>query len=409
MDDKTMIIDLLKQGRPPADTEVLSEISVGIQPFIDHLRERYLSEYIAMGGSKIKFVTGRPGSGKTHFLSFLSAEAAKLGFVTANFSANNVWLHDFKEIYMEIFNRCNLMNCLKACANRVIRELGYDPDDIPENATFADYLSSLGELDAITRKEIRNQLRSCFLQNPLIDNNFAVACSLLTGGILGHPALEASNKDLLLGWLAGSKEARLADVRRLGLSPSRITKYNARHMLRSLLTVHHLSDVPGILVTIDDVEILAGKSAMDTIRYTKMKREDVYECIRELIDEIDTLGHIMFVFAFDRRLIDDELAGLKSYQALWMRVQNEIVSDMFNQFTDIIDMDSLGKKIYTQETILSMSDKLTSLLSRFNYEAKPINYQTADALLSGDLYSEIALPRRVGQATLTEEGVQYGL
>ena len=397
--------ELLRQGKPPSDKSALAEMSVGIQPFVSHLEEKYLSEYISLGGSKIKFVTGRPGSGKTHFLSYLSAKAAAMGFVTVNFSARDVWLHDFKEIYLEIFKHCDLPGCLEACAGEVVKGLGYEPSEIPQGVTFADHLSALGEFDAITKKEIRNQLRSYFLKNPLIDNNFAVACSLLTGGILGHPVLESSSKELLLGWLTGSSQTRLAEVRRLGLSPSKITKYNARHMLRSLLAVHRLAGKPGILVTVDDMDILAGKGALDTIRYTKLKREDAYECIRELIDEIDTLQHIMFIFAFDRRLIDDELTGLKSYQALWMRIQNEIVSDMFNLFTDIIDLDSLGKRIYSREIMLEMSKRLAVLMTRLNQEAKPIDNELAETLLNSDLHSAVALPRQVGQATIfTQKG-----
>ena len=399
MEERTTV-KLLMHGQPPNDADILSEISVGIQPFVRHLEEKYLAEYITYGGSKIKFVTGRPGSGKTHFLSFLSAAAKKMGFVTVNFSAKDVWLHDFKEIYLDIFKNCDLMYLLECCAKKIIKELGYDPETIPQDMAFADYLSSLGDFDPLTKKEIRNQLQGLFLKNPLIDNNFAVACSLLTGGILGHPSLENANKELLQGWLMGSKEAKLAAVRRLGLSPSKITKYNARHMLRSLLAVHKLAGLPGILVTVDDMGILADSKTMDTIRYTKMKREDAYECIRELIDEIDTLSHIMFVFAFDRRLIDDETAGLKSYQALWLRIQNEIVSDMFNPFTDIIDLDNLGKRVYTTETILDLSRRLAVFLNRCNCQASAIDYNQAESLISNDIYSGVALPRQVGQKTL---------
>ena len=401
-------IDLLKLGQPPPDFETLSDLTVGIEPFVSFVSEKYLLDYIARGGSKIKFVTGRPGSGKTHFLSYLLAKAKELGFVTASFSARDVWLHDFKEVYLEIFNRCDLMSCLQSCADEIIKSLGYDPKEIANGVTFADHLSAIGEFDPITKKEIRNQLRNFFLNNPLIDNNFAAACSLLTGGILGHPTLELSTKELLLGWLSCSNQARLSEIRRLGLSPSKVTKYNARHMLRSLLAVHKQAGKPGIVVSVDEMEILAGKNVMDNIRYTKMKREDAYECIRELIDEIDTLQHVMFIFAFDRRLIDDEVSGLKSYQALWMRVQNEIVSDMFNPFTDIIDLDSLGKRIYSRDALIEMSNRLALLMARNNQFAKAINDEKVEALLSGDIYSQVALPRQVGQATTNVSTFENG-
>jgi len=397
-------LERLQQGLPPAEGDLLAELSVGIEPFSAHMDKYYFSEYIAAGGSKIKFVTGRPGSGKSHFLSYLTERAKKGGFETVHFSAMQVWLHDFKEIYAEIFNRCDLMACLQKCAGKIVQAMGYRPEDIPAGATFADYLSSRDEFDALNKKEIRNQLRTFFLKNPLIDNNFAVACSLLTGSILGHPTLESSAQDLLLAWLSGSSQVRLAEVRHLGLSPTRITKYNARHMLRSLLTVITLSGQPGLLVTIDDMDILTGRGALDVIRYTKMKREDAYECIRELIDEIDTLQHVMFFFAFDRRLIDDEIAGLKSYQALWLRVQNEIVSDMFNPFTDIIDLDNLGKRIYNQEVMMDMSKRLAQYVWQNQQHAAPIDHEKASTLLDADKHSAIALPRQVGKTTLETPG-----
>lgn len=40
----------------------------GIGFLTDFWKEKYLQEYIKDGGSKIKFITGREGSGKTYFL-----------------------------------------------------------------------------------------------------------------------------------------------------------------------------------------------------------------------------------------------------------------------------------------------------------------------------------------------------
>ncbi len=401
--DYKAAVNLLRQGQAPGNRLVLDEITVGVQPLVNFLKEQYLRDYIALGGSKIKFVTGKKGSGKTHFLELLSYAAADTGFVTVSFSAKEVWLHDFREMYAEIFSRCDLMDCLNKIAARIISELGYDCKDVAEGTTFADYLSGIGEFDALTKKEIRNQLQSIFLKNPLIDNNFAIACSLLTGGILGHPALEASNRELLLKWLSGGKDTKIAQLRRLGLSPAKITKYNARHMLRSLTEIHRLASFSGLLVIIDDADILVNATSMDTIRYTKLKREDTYESMRELIDEIDTLQNIMFVYAFDKRLIEDEACGLKSYQALWLRIQNEIVSDQFNQFSDIIDLDVLGKRIYTKDSILQMSERIAGVVNSASHGAAAINTGQADELLADSQFTDVALPRRVGQATLNGE------
>jgi hypothetical protein len=394
----------LKRGQAPGNREILREISVGKDFTMDFWREKYLAEYLARGGSKIKFLTGRPGSGKTHFLEMLASEAGSMGYIPVCLSAREIWLHDFKEIYTAILRQVQLPERLQRCSRAVIRQLGYSPEEIPENISFVDYLSGQGQLDPLTKREIRQQLEKLFLANPLIDNNFALACALLTGGILGHPILEETGRKLLMLWLEGNREAQLSSLRRLGLSPSKITKYNARHMLRSLVEVCCLAGYKGLVVSIDNMETLVNADSTETIRYTRLKREDAYESIRELIDEIDTLKHILFVFSFDRSLIDDDLRGLKSYQALWMRIQNEIDTARFNRFADIVDMDRLIDEVYTPEVILEMSRRLAQVINTYDQGASPLSLTTAEELHAKSRFGKVALPRRVALTTFQEGG-----
>ena len=247
------------------------QLTCGIQFLTDFWKEKYLLEYIRNGGSKIKFVTGRTGSGKTHFLRLMTFVAREENYRTVWFSAKDVWMHDFKEIYVEIFNQCDIMQCLKAVSLHLIQEMGYDYRDIPEGMKFIDYLSQNGEGDAVTKREIRSQLRHIFLENPMMDNNFALACSMLTGSILGYPILEEQNQELLLAWLTGDRTVKLSQLRALDFYPSRITKYNARHMLRSLAEVVRMGGFSGLFIAVDNMEILVSRSSLEPVHYTKMK------------------------------------------------------------------------------------------------------------------------------------------
>ena len=330
----------------------------GISELIDFLTKHYLENYINLGGSKIKFLTGRPQSGKTYFLKQMQTGAEGLGYRVASFSAKQVWLHDFKEIYVEIFEQVDIEKCLEGCARRIVENMGFHYEDIPAGMTFNDYLAMEGQADALTKREIRLQLKELFLNNPYLDNNFAIACSLITGGILGHPVLESQSKDLLLSWMRGDKSVKLALLRAMGLAPSKITKLNARHMLRSLSEVVHLGGFPGIFVCIDDMQQLISKSGMEEIHYTKLRREDTYESIRQLIDEIDSMHYIMFFLGFDRELIDNENYGIKAYQALWMRIQNEVVGKRFNRFQDILDLDRYARQEFTPEVLRQIWDSI---------------------------------------------------
>ena len=283
--------------------------------------------------------------------------------------------------------------------------MGFKQSEIPAGITFADYLAEENLFDPITKRELRLLLNKTFMQNPMIDNNFALCCSLLTGGLLGHPTLEANHRDLLLAWLSAGKEHKLSDYRKLGLSPARITKHNARHMLRSLAEIIKIAGYSGLIVGIDNLEALILNSGLDLIRYTKQRREDAYEVIRELIDEIDKLHNIMFVFAFDTKLADDENAGIKSYQALWMRIQNEVAGERFNRFSDISDLDRLAAQEYNREIVAKMSESLAETINIYKSEREtivPIDENAADSLLEQSKFGNMSLPRRVGVMTLNK-------
>ncbi|MDO4339446.1 MAG: DUF2791 family P-loop domain-containing protein [Eubacteriales bacterium] len=366
------------------------EFGCGVRFLTDFWQEKYLQEYIRDGGSKIKFVTGRQGSGKTYFLQSMISIAQKENYKTVWFSAKDIWMHDFKEIYLEIFRQCDIMECLSAASRKLIREMGFDENDIPEGMKFIDYLSQNGMGDALTRREIRSLLKKLFLDNPMLDNNFALACSMLTGSILGYPVLEEQNRDLLLAWLEGDRTIKLSQLRALDFYPSRITKYNARHMLRSLAEVIRMGGYSGLFVAVDDLEILISRSSLELIHYTKMKREDTYESIRQLIDDIDSMKNIMFVYAFDRKLIDDENAGLKSYQALWMRIQNEIVGERFNRFADMVDLDRLAAQEYTPEVIVSISENIAQ--QQKSAPLSPLDLNEAEELVRQAHTGAVGIP-----------------
>ncbi len=389
----------LQGGRAP-EGALLEEITAGLDSLGDFWERQYLGYYIPAGGSKIKMITGHPGSGKTHFARWMRQKAEREGYRTAVFSAKEVWLHDFREIYLAIIRQIDLEEMLSGCAERVVREMGYDPADIPEGKQFVDLLAERHENDAMSRKTLRDTLRGMFSRNPLLDNTFAQACSLLTGGLLGYPVLEKSNREILMAWLRGDQTLPAAQLRLAGLTPMKVTKFNARHLLRSLCETLHMSGAPGLLVIIDDLEVLLRKGSGEAMRYTKMRRDDTYESIRQLIDDIDSMRYVFFMLCMDRELLENENAGMKSYQALWLRVQNEVVSTRFNRFADIIDLDRYGEEMYTPAVLAEMSEKLCAALAEKGMALTPLGPEQTEALRERAVYGQLGLPYMMNRVTM---------
>ena len=393
-------LDQLREGRPPRDSGLLRQISAGLDSLMDFWTKTYLESYLPAGGSKIKFITGNPGSGKTHFARMLQAEAADRGFLTVSFSAKQVWLHDFREVYLEILRQCDIERVLARCADRVAREMNVDPSEIREGTNLMDLLAERGEADAFTKNAIRGTLRELFARNPLLDNTFALCCSMLVGGMLGHPVLENASRKLILAYLKGDRTVKAAQLRAIGLNPTPITKYNARHLLRSLCEVVKMAGYAGMIVTVDDMEMLMNRTAGDPIRYTKLRRDDTYESIRQLIDDIDSMRFVGFLFCFDRELMENESLGIKTYGALWMRIQNEVVSTRFNRFADIVDMDRYGDEMYSPPVLAEMSRKLSEALREASVEAKPLTEEETKELQERAVFGRLGLPYLMNRMTL---------
>lgn len=169
-------------------------------------------------------------------------------------------------------------------------------------------------------------------------------------------------------------------------------------MLRSLAEVVRIGGYSGLFIAIDDLEILISRSSLEEIHYTKMKREDTYESFRELIDDIDSLHNIMFLCSFDRALLDDENAGIKSYQALWMRIQNEVSGKCFNRFSDLIDLDLLAYQEYTPAVLVSMSEAFADKVQ--SRHILPIDETQAKEILSRAHLGGVGVPELIRNATI---------
>ena len=187
------------------------------------------------------------------------------------------------------------------------------------------------------------------------------------------------------------------------MNPYKITKYNARQMLRSLSELCHLAGYNGLFIAVDDIDVLVEKSGLNTMHYTKRKRDDTYESMRALIDDIDNFSNIFVLYAFDSKLIEMENEGLKSYQALWMRIQNEVKGNRFNKFTDIVDMDSLNNEVYDTASVIALSQ---CVIDAFDLSQDALLKETeAEDILVRAKQGGMPLPGLIEDVTLEKGGL----
>ena len=350
----------LRQGNPPPDLQVLKAITVGEQAGIwNSWRDYYLNDYIACGGSKVKFLTGKPGSGKTHALLLTLEEARRLGYVTLFANTRRLRLNKFDSLYQAVLDAVDVEDMVTAYCSALIGRLGYQADQLAPGQNFFSWAQERGRAADSLRREIQEELDTLY-QNRKINHNFALAFTQLCAHNLGLRRLADGQDKILQEWLKSRPlPAKVLKPLKIFI---RIDKYNARHMMASFLHLLRLCGRRGLFVAVDDLGALTERSPEGRALYGRAARNEVYESLRQLVDDFAGFEGAFFVFAGRTELIDDEKEGFKSYEALWMRIQNEVSGKHPNKFADLVNQDLIVKDFFTAETCLELQKRLNEAL-----------------------------------------------
>jgi len=222
--------------------------------------------------------------------------------------------------------------------------LGADPSLLPSEMTYVQWCAGQGRPREVFRREVRAELEMSLYRNVHLERSFALAIIQMAASELGALALTPQDRLILESWLRGQR-VLARERQRLNLRRA-IDKTTARIMLRSWLHVVRMAGCRGQLAAIDNLDVLLRtRRDAGEVHYTRTRRDDLYEMLRELIDEMDALEGFLLIIAAGRELFEDARSGVRSYPALWMRLQNEVHArprlGEANRFADVIDLDQL--------------------------------------------------------------------
>lgn len=312
--------------------------------FVDFFRDEYLEGFIKSGGSKIKLYMSSEPELRARLFQDLARQAIASGYAVVHVNAAAVAkVHLFNNLYQAVTSELDLAGYLQRYTQQVIKHLGYHPEEVPAGVTFVDWAAEArGRVPERLRLEARELLERDLFRNKAVYRSFATVAMQLAADILGasERRLSPADRELLYTWLRGG-ELRLNDLKRFHVF-TRIDRYNARLFLRSLVELVRLAGYQGLLVLVDHLDVLLARRETGRFLYGRAAREEFYESVRQLIDEIDTLHHFMVVLGFSRELAEHQTHGIKTYAALWLRVQYEIEGTRPNLFRDFLDLDLLS-------------------------------------------------------------------
>ncbi len=357
-------------------------------------RKWYLEDFISSGYGKVKFLFGGMGAGKTHWLRRLAITSDQLGYLVAFIDARLVRLSDIEELYRAVVAAIPLAAVVdRACRKIIVDDLGYREFD-GDVVEFSYWLEHDRELDpALFRRDIREAV-----DRWLHPQDLATDFLLAIRSWIHQRLMNETNQHVPEGWILGEK-LMAPERKSLGVKSS-INRRNARAVLSSLAVFSHAAGFPGILVAIDNFDSVAKTTRTEgEIYYTRGKRDQSYEMMRQLIDESVHTPFLMLVLGGDRQPLSDSRSGFPSYPALWARIENEISTDRVNRFADAIVLDDLW-----QEDMENVK-RLASVWSLHHPEITPPATRAETETAVG---LEWSLARRVVLAVMSDRNLDIG-
>ena len=361
-------LDLLKKGEPPIHPDVLKAITIGQELWLDFFNEYHLYNFIYQGGSKVKVVVGSQGSGKTHLLRCIEQDSRDQGYTTVFFSLRDYQfkLNDLPTLYKTIVSHIDQEELIRGLCRKTASALGYDRSKYDGSERLLPQMVEDGMMQVTAEKEIRNTTSQVFK-----DADFGSSFSAFAYTVVKERMIRGQNSTLstALRWLSGEKLER--HERQSTYLFEKLQKSNARYWLNSLIRLLKLAGWNGLVVLIDDVDVITSRSPETAhYYYTPNAIKDVCEIIRQLIDDTELLNSFVLILSGRYPMLEDEKRGFKSYEALWMRLQSGLVSvNRFNPFADIVNMDDFLKALGDQLEPKLIA-KINALFLSAGYERK---------------------------------------
>ena len=381
-------IQRLINGSPPLDDELLTAMTIGREKWLDRMRSHYLEKYILNCGSKVKVLTGEQGTGKTHLLRCVLSDAKSLEYATVYLSARDCKLNDLASLYRAIIEQIDKEELVTGLCRNVASKFSkfispekYDPSELfVTNSHFLDTYPTRDEREKVILQEVISLIKEVDLSSSFKTFIYRVTRSRM----ITDPA---SNIGIPLDWLSG-RDVALRERKALSLF-DKLDRYNARDWLNSLIQLLKLSGKKGLIIAIDDLEVITQKSLSSGKFFSKLLIMDVYELIRQLIDDTEVLAHCLFLFAGDSAVIKDSVRGLKSYDALWIRLQTGLSkSDKFNAFADLVDIDQ-HLRSQGNDFSLRVGENLREILDGVRIDLNDYSHFDSSRSKSSDLQQQV--------------------
>ncbi|MGI8980891.1 MAG: BREX system ATP-binding domain-containing protein [Pirellulaceae bacterium] len=294
--------------------------------WVEAVDRHYLAEYVAAGGSSVKFAACFPGVDHKEVATALRTRAERQGYVAVEVDSATTKIHMIDQLFGRIADQIPWNEIVERVLARYAK---HNQWDLPESFSSEGMVEQLARCNQLSTQSVSLELQRQIDTGPLIDRrmakDFRVAMYWLAKARLAAGTESEMKRKHIFDWLGGRIRA-ISELRPYQIF-TKVNRANARHLLGSLLFWIRQAGYSGLVATVDGSRMFANARSEDgSVNYTKASRIDAYEVFREFIDSTDEFeGLLLTVFVPPEFIdIDNYGRGLGSYPALLFRVYDDV-------------------------------------------------------------------------------------
>jgi len=298
-------------------------MAVMLKEWLERIDKEYLRDFIVKGGAAVKFVVADDAD-IAALDAGLVGKAAEHGLVFARVSSADVKLHMMQQVFFAVSRQIDWEADAQRFVEGLFQQQGYVWPNPGEPVVLKD-IAEANQTDAtILNRDFKKWLTRELMKDTSMAQDFRLAVTQLCIKRLAPADHGGETVAPILQWLRG--ELRLLGPLKNANIYAKITRHNARAMLRSLCRWLILAGRTGLFVAVDIRRLtLTAPAAEGVLRYTSGAVMDAYEVLRQLVDDADMFDRFFVaVFANHAFIGDDRKRSVSAYTALKMRIWDDV-------------------------------------------------------------------------------------
>ena len=297
-------------------------MSITIAEWITRLRDEYLAEFLADGGSAVKVAVVPP---ELRPAVAPAIAAAANGYAIAHLDAAETKIHLIHHLFQAVSRQMD-WDGMAECWLR---------SRLADGGILVEPEQPLSDMETIARingrplpqlhGDINRIITNSLLTDYRMSKEFRTAMAMLCLSCVNPRNVSPTDAEVVRQWLTGER-VNLTALKRMQIY-QRIGRQNARLLLSSLAAWTRLAGYRGLVLTIDLTAVVENEvSALASIRYSRGAVLDTYEVLRQCIDEIDEMTNFLLVAITGYGLLDPDnpRRNIDNYTALKMRIIDEV-------------------------------------------------------------------------------------